>query len=1191
LLVIADLGRLNRVIRLGLGVAAATLAVIVAVSGAGGAIVDAIGGAGRTVLVVVAAAVALAMLVSAATGVSPDRTFGGWRVRLGAADYTGRFVAWLAAGGRLVLLSLGAAVAAVLFLPIQWWEGVLGWCILALFVAAIRAHVRVVIEDFDDYRPAAAPEAGSDKENGKRSESGRKDPGAAVLLANRLAAMRDLYGFVDDPDRTPTPDRPTRATVQLEDPSSVLRSAVTTESTVSFGGFSIPLGAVMGLLGRLVQAPRLRGTIHGDEDGTLVTAELVVNGEPYAWRVPKDGDTARRRGRPLKELIDDELAYQVFSDLTLQRQARWPATRYWLLALERMAECQRRPRNRRLLLKEAESNYRRALAEDQGFYLACLNLGIVYRRLAELELDAERRQGAERRHKLKLSEDGGKRIKRSEQYMLAARGVFQRAVEMAPDRWEAYHALADAHWETYVAHRNTDPRSGDSLETIRGLCIRALSREPDHAARARIYDLQGAAETEVAKKLGGNPEAQAEAFKKALDTRRDSCRLVMSELARARLRRVSPMQASRLRTLENLASQCLLNLARTAREADPVEPAGGGKWRRRWRFRVGWGMAKLAVYLADVDAAAHKRFAAFAYENGKLEIAEEEFNAAARIAPADPSYAAELAFVLAQRDRERAFDACERAERLIDFADTGQGDAQRCLIDAYRAVRETTRASELEKRTQLAGKLDGLVENGRYDVRGLQELLESCEREGGDWEAARVRVELGRLILDDIPLQPGSLEPCLEQRRKRAEDLFREALEWFQGRRPSDKRLAELHGWVAQALARRPADRDEALHQAETAMILAPLHPDHRNTLACVYEVGGDLQSACVAADDAVRLDPDDARLHQRAAVLNWRLAELVADPVEHTKARQEASERFEETLKLYASDQREERRTTSWWLARSYFAMSEFERVAPHLLFVLASIASGKEATRQDRGLRAATELWLAKTYRKLGNYGEARRHAGQAVDVARAIRDEGTVPTDCMTGAVSDDDWPLWITLALAHLQLTGSHTDRGGSIRRATSSLAAAREVFVWAERAGVDFRASDIYGEYLAEMGRTLLATDRTAAAITALRGSVDVDPDEADVYLLLAYAHTRAAEQDIQAGWQAHIRDGRAACRHTRDIGGEAHPDTREAEKIEKVLDLLEAEATRRSTSWSTDGEVPGRTPRDGLMRRATPGHA
>ena len=71
-------------------------------------------------------------------------------------------------------------------------------------------------------------------------------------------------------------------------------------------------------------------------------------------------------------------------ELSLRGQAEWPATRYWLDALNERQACQRTPGDRRLHLERAETHLRSALAEDERFYLAAYNRGIVYVQLQRL---------------------------------------------------------------------------------------------------------------------------------------------------------------------------------------------------------------------------------------------------------------------------------------------------------------------------------------------------------------------------------------------------------------------------------------------------------------------------------------------------------------------------------------------------------------------------------------------------------------------------------------------------------------------------------------------------------------------------------------------------------------------------------------------------------------------------------------
>jgi len=1088
--------------------------------------------------------------------VTPSRGWGPatiwyWRVRLRASDVLGGAYAWVSEKGVLRLILLLATVAALLFMPIPQWATLLAVGAVVLVLAGVRAHRRIVIEAFDDYRG---------QPSGGRGESS-EDAGSAVFLANRLAWMRDLYGFVDDPDRTPTPNRPTGATVQLEDPASVLQSAVTTESKVSVGPISIPLGAAVSLLGRFVQAPRLRGAIHGDASKIFMTAELTLDGQAYSWRVVKDVDASEGPRRELEAMINDDLAYRIFSDLTLQHQARWPATKYWVLALENVAQCQRRPRNRRLLLKRAEDNFMHALAEDQAFYLACLNLGVVYRRLAEVE-SPHRAKG----------------------YMFAARRALERAIDIRPDRWEAYHALAEAQTDA----RNASPDKLEAqwralgpvgtLEMIAGLCERANSRNrDDRPAQARILDLEGQAQA-----MSGRAELR---FVDAIATRQRACQIALSELAKARLRQANAQQAARLTALTNLASQCVLNLAWTVSDAHP-----GG--RERSAFRTVSRMARLAIQLSDVDASARNKLAELALRHD-LELAAAEASAAVQIAPTHPLYAAQLALALASNKRGtrpgRALEVCARVERLIDFGKPEHIRAQERLIKAYRTLGgadNDARADQLEKRKELVGDLEscerpvpddaGPAEREKAHEESVRALEGLLARYGGerDWEAARVRARLGQVIHDG----PGSRE----KRSKLAARYLHEALAWYDDKQPDDNWLAQLHSARARGLALWPASAGEALEEAESAAILNPLSAEYRDHLAAVYEASGDLKSACDAATEALRLEPDDPRLHHRLAMLKWKLAETLPDAAMHAATREEASAQFEEALTLYASDQRPARRTTSWWLAMSYFAMSRFTEAPAHLRFVLASIANGAQADYEERGLQAVTHLWLAKTYRKLEKFLEARAHADEAVKTAKALIESRVPLTRSLAAQMQDERWPLWAVLALAQMQVAGYQTDRNGNLKDAGDRLDDAGS---WVELAARDpeireAARSDTYGDvyedtyadYQAERGRLWLAEDDAEEAIARLEESVDIDPDEADVYLLLAQAHARAAEKRLERDWQAHIHKARQACARTREIGGDDHPDAKAAEELEGRLKRIEREAARAPGAGGIGGK-------------------
>src|SRR5690348_14304179 len=121
------------------------------------------------------------------------------RARLGIAQMSGVADDWLRRDGRLRVLILALPVGLVVA-GIPVWQAALGYAGAVVIVWALfQAHQRVVIESFDDYvTPPGQPTESSGSE-GSHDNKTPKDAGAAVLLANKLAEMRELYGFVDDP--------------------------------------------------------------------------------------------------------------------------------------------------------------------------------------------------------------------------------------------------------------------------------------------------------------------------------------------------------------------------------------------------------------------------------------------------------------------------------------------------------------------------------------------------------------------------------------------------------------------------------------------------------------------------------------------------------------------------------------------------------------------------------------------------------------------------------------------------------------------------------------------------------------------------------------------------------------------------------------------------------------------------------
>src|SRR5690242_8088387 len=158
-------------------------------------------------------------------------------------------------------------------LSVQWWNVLAVYTLLALLWWAWQARKRVVLEDFMDYTV-----------NPPKSDS----RGLATLLVVRLAQQQELYRVVDEQRALSTEAKSNQAidaTIKVEDVSNFLTSAISAQSKFTLGPVEIPVGTLMSIIGRLVQGPRILGSLHKDKDVLILTAQRVGNQTAYSWRV------------------------------------------------------------------------------------------------------------------------------------------------------------------------------------------------------------------------------------------------------------------------------------------------------------------------------------------------------------------------------------------------------------------------------------------------------------------------------------------------------------------------------------------------------------------------------------------------------------------------------------------------------------------------------------------------------------------------------------------------------------------------------------------------------------------------------------------------------------------------------------------------------------------------------------------
>src|SRR5262249_29362025 len=148
-------------------------------------------------------------------------------------------------------------------------------------VWAWRSRSRVVVSEFEDF-------------TGDQSKSVTR--GLSTLLVVQLGRLGDLYAAVDYQRAVSTSagrSRPIDATIRVDDVDESLKGAVGGESPFRLGPLAVRVGSLMALIGRLVQGPRILGSLHTADGRFVLTAQLVGGPRSYRWRID---DAAGKRG-------------------------------------------------------------------------------------------------------------------------------------------------------------------------------------------------------------------------------------------------------------------------------------------------------------------------------------------------------------------------------------------------------------------------------------------------------------------------------------------------------------------------------------------------------------------------------------------------------------------------------------------------------------------------------------------------------------------------------------------------------------------------------------------------------------------------------------------------------------------------------------------------------------------------------
>ena len=358
-------------------------------------------------------------------------------------------------------------------------------------MSALQARRRLVVEQFTNY---AEDQLKADVQ------------GLATLLVVRLGKLHELFRTVDEQRAIRTAVSESEAidaTIQVEDVSAFLKDAVSTSSEMSLGPIKIPIGILMSFIGRLVQGPRLIGSVHRNIQGFILTAQIVGGTYTFKWRV--EPPLVEQHAGDLVKMVE-ELAYHIFTDIELQGSVRWQATLAFCEGLRAYRDCLRTPKNRVANLQKAEKQFIKTLTEDTEYDSAYYNLGVVYTEL-------ERKEAAER--------------------------AFNKAIAQDPNSWVAYYALALSRCANKEYYRSEQ------------FCWRVINLNPGTAAMAKAYQLLGVVQR--------NQEEQEEARRSYIKAMTYSWVALCSAVWRKD--NGTTEENTKAAQLETLASACLADLA------------------------------------------------------------------------------------------------------------------------------------------------------------------------------------------------------------------------------------------------------------------------------------------------------------------------------------------------------------------------------------------------------------------------------------------------------------------------------------------------------------------------------------------------------------------------------------------------------------------------------------------------------
>lgn len=1004
----------------------------------------------------------------------------GWAIATRIARHAGRLVDWCIGGGRPALAGLVGAVIAVAFFG--KWEILAVYLLAVLLVAAWHIRQRLVIEEITDNTP-----------------DGRLAKGAAALLAVELAYLGDAFHAANEGreiEIAAYASSSLEVITSVEDFATDLRSAVTAESKISIGPVGIPVGALLAVLGRFVQAPSLAASFHDADGGIVLAARLAGANRHGTWRIERTTEQLSHvstRELVVRDLLS-ELACRIFTDLGLRGGTSWEATQHFAQAVRWYRTSLRGRGISRLRLHAAERELQAAINSDPHLFQAYYDLGVIYQEMGE-------------------------------HYSGHAASAFRKAAEIDTARWEPYYALAQTGYsETRraIGDYKIDARKASE---ILDRCKHVIAMRPGSAISAAAYNLIGLVERQRDDSLG---------LPAAIHAREIASRLSLKALAGAEfLGYRGYANPDSLRVQRERTSLFLLHLA--IAYAYQWEPSTD----RRLTIQDALHLRRikhvlaLANRLTSSSSELHLQYGLIALGWRNYSLAERELQIASQISPSRSDIWFALAKVSAQasdnnpsNERVRmTATATRRALELTDLLDSGLSSsdiADLLNVLARFKTEETTRLKEMLLFIDEIAEIRD--DTAKYSKRALARLGE-LQKSGRRREAGVICWLLGRLAVSDQgeASNTGSTEM--------AEKWYREALvHWEEGGWIEDIRLYGAHGELAQVLA---AEKHfpEALDEARKGVATDVVSGWDYARLGEIYSAMSDWQKAQDAFKTALLLDPGHPRYHLQVGFCLWNMASDLIDANHRGRILAEAAQHLRDALAL--SDEPIQNSVGNWdeqasfpleahyWLGRIYTDANLPQDAIPHLLVATSTRAA------------PLVKLYLGQAYRNANKLDHARNFLGEGLnEIDWRINS---------IGADINDETPREFVAGWLHEQLAEVGVQRDATKAEVKRHLSKARH---YANQLQDDQIRKALIGACNGLEGKILMREEKFDQAIHVLHRALASVAD-AELFASLAEAYEAKASIAIEPERELILRHARQACSQALsivDISGRCKAD-------------------------------------------------